>query len=85
MMNPLRTYLDASGETAAAFARRLGVSPSYLSRILTGERQTDATLIAAICRATDYQIRPDQWIAWWEGRLGASNWPASVTETEGAA
>lgn len=84
MTNPLREYLTSRGETAAAFAAKLEVSPSYLSRIISGEREADASLIAAISRSTDGEVRPDQWIAWWASKPACCA-PAYAGETEGAA
>ena len=66
MKNPLREFLDARGETATAFAERLSISSSFLSRLMSGEREADASLIAAISAATGNEVSPDKWVAWWQ-------------------
>lgn len=64
--NPLRAYLDEVGETAAAFAARIEVSPSFLSRLISGEREADATILSAIGEATGGRVPPNAWVAWWD-------------------
>lgn len=63
-MNPLKSYLARAGIAGSAFAKTIGVSPSFLSRIMAGEREADATLIAAIARHSP--VTADQWVQWWE-------------------
>lgn len=65
MNNPLREFLDASGETAMAFAERLSISSSFLSRLMSGEREADASLMASISAATANAVTPDNWVKWW--------------------
>jgi DNA-binding transcriptional regulator YdaS (Cro superfamily) len=70
-MNPLRLHLAHTGETATAFAERIDLSPSYLSRLMSGEREADASVIAAIMIATDGAVTPDAWVSWWQARDAA--------------
>lgn len=65
MSNPLKAYLALNNSTAAQFAEQIGVSPSYLSRLIAGEREADATLLGKIERVSGGQVRPDMWVAWW--------------------
>jgi transcriptional regulator with XRE-family HTH domain len=65
MTNPLRSYLDREDVTAASFAERISVSPSFLSRLMSGEREADASLLAAIRQETGGSVTPDAWVAWY--------------------
>lgn len=78
MINPLRQYLEAAGETAAAFSERLPISSSYLSRLMSGEREADASLMAAIQKATANKVTPDQWVSWWVSQ-------GEITDRDGCA
>jgi len=64
-MNPLRTHLAHTGETAAAFAERIGISPSYLSRLMSGEREADVSVLVQIEEATDGAVSTGDWASWW--------------------
>jgi len=44
----------------AELARRLGVDPSFVSRIMSGERQPNATMALKLYRATG--IAPLSWL-----------------------
>jgi transcriptional regulator with XRE-family HTH domain len=65
MTNPLSAWLDVREETASAFAEKIGVSRSYLSRLITGEREADATILASIEEATGGKVKPNDWVRWW--------------------
>lgn len=64
MQNPLLAYLESESSTAASFAERIGVSRSYLSRLLSGEREADATILAAIQRESGGAVTPTAWVNW---------------------
>jgi DNA-binding transcriptional regulator YdaS (Cro superfamily) len=63
--NPLSAYLGVTGEKATAFAERVGVSRSYLSRLMAGEREADATFLADLEEATGGKVKPNEWVKWW--------------------
>lgn len=65
MANPLKAYMTLTNTTGTAMAERLGISPGYLSRLVSGEREADATLLATIEKGTDGQVTPDAWVRWW--------------------
>lgn len=65
MPNPLKAFLALNDSTAADFAKRLGVSRSYLSRLMAGEREADATVLEAIRRESGGMVTPDLWVKWW--------------------
>lgn len=58
-MSSLATYLTKSGETQAAFAERAGLSPSVLSRILTGKRAPTADVVEKVEKASDGKVTPN--------------------------
>jgi transcriptional regulator with XRE-family HTH domain len=64
-MNPLRSYLDDLGIAERAFAEQIGISPSYLSRLLSGEREADVSFLAAVQRETKGRVSADTWVEWW--------------------
>ncbi|MEQ8176969.1 MAG: hypothetical protein RIC52_06745 [Amphiplicatus sp.] len=53
MPHPLEDYLAASGDSPAAFARRIGASAPALARIIHGDRAPDLDLARRIVDATD--------------------------------
>ncbi len=55
-----KLYEVMANETQVAFARRLGVSPSTLSRIRTGEREPGWRFIYALLREFPH-ISPAEW------------------------
>lgn len=55
-------YIQISGETRTAWAKRLGVSKSYLSDILNGNRQPGLNLAARIERETDGAVPATSWV-----------------------
>lgn len=65
MENPLSAYLTAENIKAAAFADRLGVSRSFLSRLLSGEREADSTILASIQRETGNRVTATNWVNWY--------------------
>ncbi|NBW22723.1 MAG: XRE family transcriptional regulator, partial [Caulobacteraceae bacterium] len=66
MNNPLKSYLSARGITAVAFAERIDVSPAYLSRLMSGEREADATFLGKVFRETDGVVTPTEWVGWFD-------------------
>ena len=75
MLNPLRSYLTRSNIKASAFAGRIGVSRSYLSRLLSGDRKADASLLSAITAETGGIVTADEWVRWWGVLRGAEHGP----------
>lgn len=65
MPNPLRAYLTLKGMTGTAFAELVDLSPGFLSRLMSGEREADATILAKIEAATNGEVTPDLWVKWW--------------------
>jgi transcriptional regulator with XRE-family HTH domain len=65
MPNPLKAYLALNDITATEFAKKINVSPSFLSRLMTGEREADTSTLDRIERETGGKVRPDLWIGWW--------------------
>ena len=61
-MNALMEYMDRSGERPSTLARRLGVEPSTVTRILNGERKPSVELAKRIENLTGIsraELRPD--------------------------
>lgn len=52
----LREHLDQSGETQQEFAARVGVTQSYVSRILAGERVPSLQLALRIANAAEIPV-----------------------------
>jgi transcriptional regulator with XRE-family HTH domain len=66
----LRRQLDASGISQNTLARRCGVSPAFVSRLLQGQRQPFRPTVAALAgalspgdTAADAQRRHRLWLA----------------------
>lgn len=55
----LSDYLSQHGITQLAFAARLGVTSSTISRICRGETTPEAKLVAAIARETGGEVLPN--------------------------
>ena len=55
---PLAEWIRAQGFTQRAVARRLGVSPSTLSRLLKGERSPSASLMRRVYELTRGEVTP---------------------------
>ncbi len=55
---PLSEWIREEGCTQRAVARRFGVSPSTLSRLLRGERSPSASLMRRVFEVTDGKVTP---------------------------
>ena len=55
--------ITSSGETRTAWAERLGVSKSYLSDLLNGNRQPSLDVAVRIERLTNGAVPAASWIA----------------------
>lgn len=60
-MQQLRTYLSANSETQKAFAKRVSVSPSHLSEIISGRKRPSLDIALAISRETGGEIPAEAW------------------------
>lgn len=61
-MSPLLAYFDKSGERPSSLARKLGVEPSTVTRIIRGERRPSVDLVKRIESLTGIpraELRPD--------------------------
>lgn len=58
----LKTYLRDRQEKPAAFAARIDVAPSTITRILRGERTPRIDLIAKIKSATNGDVTAEDWM-----------------------
>lgn len=67
-VNPLRAHLEAISETETAFAARAGLSQSFLSRLISGEREADASLLARFEDVSGGAVTPSAWVRWWRTR-----------------
>lgn len=56
MVMALKNVLDLHDLSAAAAARKVGISRSYMSRILKGERRPSPPLMKKICRTFGLEI-----------------------------
>jgi DNA-binding transcriptional regulator YdaS (Cro superfamily) len=72
MVNPLKAYLALNDISGVQFAERLGVHPSYLGRLIRGEREADTPLLSRIETATAGEVTPDKWVKWWRKTVRAS-------------
>lgn len=55
-------FITTSGETRSAWAARLGISRSYLSDILNGNRKPGLELAVRIERATGGEVPAAIWV-----------------------
>lgn len=60
----LKTFLEKSGVSQAELARRIGVTPSFISQWMTGHRPIPAEQVLPIEQATGgevqrHELRPD--------------------------
>ena len=55
----LPDYLNAQGITRTAFAARVGVNVSTISRLCTGQTRPEAALVTAIVRETGGAVLPN--------------------------
>lgn len=65
MPNPLKAYLILNDISGTTFAKKIDVHPSFLSRLMAGEREADATLLAKIEKQSGGAVTPDLWVRWW--------------------
>lgn len=56
-MNALARYLSKTGESASAFASRMGRTASTITRLLKAERNPSPTLAIDIERATGGRVK----------------------------
>ena len=59
----LKTYLNQTGQTAHNFAERVGCTSATVSRLLSGKRFPSPKLMRAIERATDGNVRPNDFFS----------------------
>lgn len=52
----LQTYFDAGAETQAAFASRVGLSRSFVSRVVSGERVPSLPIALRIAKAANVPV-----------------------------
>ena len=52
----LKSFIERSGLKPAQFARKAGISKSYLSEILAGERRPSPQLAEKIAKATKGEV-----------------------------
>ncbi|MHB2169936.1 helix-turn-helix transcriptional regulator [Alsobacter sp. R-9] len=55
----LDLYLTLHGMNATQFAEAIGVTPSTITRILRGERRPNLETLRKIARATDGQVKAE--------------------------
>lgn len=55
-------HMDASGLSRTEWAKRLGVSKSYLSQLASGQKRPSLDMAVRIERETDGAVRPCDWI-----------------------
>lgn len=60
-MKSLRACLDKTGESQAEFARRIGVSKSYMSELLSGGKTPSLSLALKIADATRGSVPVEAW------------------------
>lgn len=56
-------FIKTSGQTRAAWAKRLGISPSYLSDLVNGKKLPSLDLAVRIERETGGVVVANSWIA----------------------
>lgn len=71
----LEDFLKTNEITKQAFAERIGVAPSTITRLLTGKHVPDRATMNAIIAATDGAVTPNDFF----------DLPDSATEQAGAA
>lgn len=62
MEHPLISYLDKRGETVSAFAARIGVPQSSLSRALAGRRGLSLEAALLVERETGGEVAAACWL-----------------------
>jgi transcriptional regulator with XRE-family HTH domain len=58
----LLTYIEAQGISPSKFAERIGVPPSTITRILSGNREPGLGLLKKIHAATDGAVTPNDFL-----------------------
>ncbi len=58
----LATYLEETGVKPSAFAERLGVAPSTILRLVSGDRLPGLELAIQIREASDGKVQPDDFL-----------------------
>lgn len=58
----LTDYLTETRQTAADFAKRIGVDPISVRRYLNGDRRPDWEVMGKIVKATDGHVTPSDFI-----------------------
>ena len=66
----LASHISSSGESAAHWARRLGISRGYLSEMLAGKKLPSLTLAVTIERETGGAVPASSWVP--EPKKGAA-------------
>ena len=79
-MESLRTYLSVTGESQRDFAKRVRVSPSHLSEIISLRKQPSLALAFEISRATNQRVPVECW-----DTSGQSEQAVEVTPAENSA
>lgn len=62
-MTPFAKWLDSDAETQSAFARKIGISRSYLSEIASGKKRPSLALAFKIESATEGAIPASSWVS----------------------
>lgn len=62
-MENLHDHINRLGITQSAFAAQLGISKSYLSQIMSGQRVPGRAMIAKINIATGGKVPPSVWFS----------------------
>lgn len=62
-MVTLKQHIDASPDTAAAWAARLGIKGGYLSELLSGKKRPSLALAALIERETGGAVPMQVWVS----------------------
>jgi transcriptional regulator with XRE-family HTH domain len=55
----LSDYISQRGHSASKLARKMGVFPSTITRLASGDAKPSYDMIALIGEHTDYAVRPD--------------------------
>jgi transcriptional regulator with XRE-family HTH domain len=58
----LLTYIEANGLSPSKFAERVGVPPSTITRVLSGDREPGLGLLKKIHSATNGAVTPNDFL-----------------------
>lgn len=58
----LQEWLDHNGRSVTWLSQQTGLSISYLSRLIAGERSLSMTTAAKIAEATNGEVTADDWM-----------------------